>query len=91
MDERAWLDFAIQTGRQQGVITAADADVTMYSLIFNRKFREAWHYQVEHDLLVGKSRIGLAADDFESYSLANYLFYKLNERWRFGAFGVASR
>jgi hypothetical protein len=84
LDERAWLDFAIQTGRQQGVISVADANVTMYSLIFNKKIREDWHFRFEHDLLVGKSRIGLAADDFESYSLANYLFYEINERWRGG-------
>ena len=84
LDERAWLDFAIQTGRQQGVISAADANVTMYSLIFNKRIGESWHYQAEHDLLVGNSRIGLAADDFESYSLANYLFYNVNNRWRAG-------
>lgn len=81
-DDRTRLDFAIQTGRQQGVISVADANVTMYSLIFNQDIREDWHYLLEHDLLVGNSRVGLAADDFESYSLANYLFYDMNERWR---------
>ena len=63
----------------------ADANVTMYSLIFNQDIREAWHYLLEHDLLVGNSRVGLAADDFESYSLANYLFYDMNDRWRVGS------
>ena len=38
----------------------------------------------EHDLLISNSRTGTASDDFESYSVANYLFYTINDQWRVG-------
>lgn len=83
-DQRQRLNFAMQTGRQQGVISSGDANVTVYSLIFNHTINEKWHYLVEHDLLVSQSRIGSPDDDFESYSLANYLFYDISRDWRAG-------
>jgi hypothetical protein len=83
-NERSQIDFAIQTGRQRTVVTVADSNVTVYSLILNQKICQDWHYRLEHDLLVSQSRTGTPRDNFESYSLANYLFYNIDERWRAG-------
>ena len=83
-DEGTEVYFAIQTGRQREVITVADSDVTNYSLVINRDIGDDWHYMLEHDLLLSNSRTGTAADDFETYSVANYLFHKINDQWRGG-------
>jgi hypothetical protein len=56
----------------------------IYSLIINQDLGQRWHYMLEHDLLVSNSRTGTASDDFEIYSLANYLFYTINDCWRAG-------
>ena len=66
------------------VVTVADSDVTVYSLIINQDLGDRWHYQFEHDLLLSDSRTGTASDDYESYSIANYLFYDFNDCWRGG-------
>ena len=76
-DQRSEVYFAIQTGRQREVVTVADSDVTVYSLIINQDLGDRWHYQFEHDLLLSDSRTGTASDDYESYSIANYLFYNI--------------
>lgn len=65
-DKRSEVYFAIQTGRQREVITTADSNVTVYSLILNQDFGQHWHYQLEHDLLVSDSRTGNTVDDFET-------------------------
>ncbi len=83
-DNRSEIYFAIQTGRQREVITVADSNVTVYSLIVNQDLHDRWHYQFEHDLLVSNSRTDTSSDDFESYSIANYLFYTLHPCWRGG-------
>lgn len=83
-NERSEIYFAIQTGRQREVITVADSNVTVYSLIMNQDLHDRWHYQFEHDLLVSNSRTDTPSDDFESYSIANYLFYTINHCWRAG-------
>ena len=83
-NERSELYFAIQSGRQREVITVADSNVMIYSLIANQDLGERWHYMFEHDLLVSNSRTGTASDDFETYSVANYLFYTINDCWRAG-------
>jgi hypothetical protein len=83
-DERTEIYFAIQNGKQRTAITVADSSVMVYSLIINQKIHDRWHYMFEHDLLVSNSRTGTASDDFESYSVANYLFYTINDQWRAG-------
>ena len=83
-DERTEVYFAIQNGKQRTAITVADSNVMVYSLIINQKIHDRWHYMFEHDLLVSNSRTGTASDDFESYSVANYLFYTINDQWRVG-------
>lgn len=83
-DQRSEIYYAIQTGNQSSVITVAPSDVVIYSLIANQKINDCWHYMLEHDLLVSDSKTGNASDDFEVYSLANYLFYTINDRWRAG-------
>ena len=83
-DQRSEVYFAIQTGRQREVVTIADSNVSVYSLIINQDLGDRWHYQLEHDLLTSRSRTGTASDNFESYSIANYLFYNFSDCWRGG-------
>ena len=83
-DQRSEVYFAIQTGRQREVVTIADSNVSVYSLIINQDLGDRWHYQFEHDLLTSRSRTGTASDNFESYSIANYLFYNFSDCWRGG-------
>ena len=59
-------------------------NVLIYSLVVNQDISDRWHYMLEHDLLVSNSRTGTAGDEFESYSLAQYLFYTFCEHWRAG-------
>jgi hypothetical protein len=83
-DECSRLYFAFQNGKQRTVITSADSNVLIYSLVFNQDISDRWHYMLEHDLLVSNSRTGTPSDDFESYSLAHYLFYTFCDHWRAG-------
>ncbi|WP_339736187.1 outer membrane beta-barrel protein [uncultured Gimesia sp.] len=83
-DKHSQIYFAIQSGDQSTVITTADSNVVNYSLIVNQDLRHNWHYMLEHDLLTSHSRTGVARNNFETYSLAQYLFYKMNEQYRFG-------
>ena len=83
-DKRTEVYFAIQNGRQREAITVADSLVMNYSLIVNQELGRRWHYMFEHDLLVSNSRTGTASDDFETYSIANYVFYTINDCWRAG-------
>lgn len=76
--------FAWQTGRDQGEITVADAYVTNYSLIINTDLTSSLHWMLEHDLLVSRSQTGLAADDFETWSITNYLFYQIGPEHKLG-------
>ena len=83
-DERSQVYFAFQNGKQRTVITTADSNVMIYSLVVNQDIADRWHYMLEHDLLVSNSRTGTPSDDFESYSVAHYLFYTFCEHWRAG-------
>jgi len=83
-DKRSELTFAFQTGRQQTRIVTADANVTVYSLIFKQDVNTDWRFMLEHDLLVSDSEVGIPADDFEAYSLVGYLFRNIDQHWRAG-------
>jgi len=83
-NKKSQIQFDFQNGKQRSAITVADSNVMVYSLVINQQLHEHWHYMLEHDLLVSNSRTGTIADDYESYSLSNYLFYDFNERWRAG-------
>lgn len=83
-DKNTEIYFAVQVGNQSSAITVANSDVIVYSLVVNQKINDRWHYMFEHDLLHSDSKTGTASDDFEAYSLANYLFYTINDRWRAG-------
>ena len=83
-NEKSQIQFAFQDGKQRTNITVADSKVMIYSLVLNQKVGDRCHYMLEHDLLISNSRTGTAVDDYEFYSLANYLFYDINDRWRAG-------
>lgn len=83
-DEHSNAYFAIQTGKQRTVLTSADSNVTIYSLVLNQDCGDRWHYMLEHDLLISNSRTGVERDSFEAYSLAHYLFYTFCQHWRAG-------
>lgn len=55
-DEKSEVYFAIQSGRENGVITVADSNVMDYSLVINHELHDDWHYMLEHDLLISNSR-----------------------------------
>ncbi len=59
-DERSQVYFAFQNGKQRTVITTADSNVLIYSLVVNQDISDRWHYMLEHDLLVSNSRTGTA-------------------------------
>jgi len=54
-DERSQVYFAFQNGKQRTVITTADSNVLIYSLVVNQDISDRWHYMLEHDLLVSNS------------------------------------
>lgn len=90
-DKRTQIQFDFQDGKQRTEISSGDAFtevasgdalVVYYSLILDRKLGDNWHYIMEHDLMTSNSRSGISEDNFQCYSLANYLIYQINSQWR---------
>ena len=81
-DRKTQLQFDFQSGKQRTAVTSEDALVFYYSLIFDRQLADRWHYVMEHDLMNSRSRMGNPQDDYEFYTLANYLIYQINHQWR---------
>ena len=85
-DKKTQLQFDYQDGVQRTQVVENTALVLYYSLILNHQFTDRLDYIMEHDLLTSSSQSSPinSADNLQSYALANYLIYKINEKWKAG-------
>jgi hypothetical protein len=54
-----------------------------YSLVYDHKFNDTWHYALEHNLGV-EANGAPTGGDASWYGLCNYLFYTINPEWMAG-------
>ncbi len=85
------LAFAIQTGDESDFNAAGVgpfSNRTMYSIVWTRTLNSRWTYVFEHDLGVQADTQGFNAANRRQadwYGINQYLFYRINCCWTFGA------
>ncbi len=83
LSEKATLTWATTSGRigdGTAFAGAANGDVYMNSIVFNRKLSEKWTYVFQHDL---GTNYNIGVDDNQWYGISNYLIRKINDCWSF--------
>ena len=83
LSEKATLTWATTSGRigdGTAFAGAANGDVYMNSIVFNRKLGEKWTYVFQHDL---GTNYNIGVDDNQWYGISNYLIRKINDCWSF--------
>ncbi|MDG2013049.1 MAG: outer membrane beta-barrel protein, partial [Pirellulaceae bacterium] len=85
-DKKTQLQLDYQDGIQRTQVVEDTSLVMYYSLILNHQVTDRIDYIMEHDLLTSNSRQvpSNPTDNYQCYSLANYLVYKINEKWKSG-------
>ncbi len=78
-DQRTTGALAVTSGRE----SSDDNTRTVYDLYVTRKIGEKFTYVFEHSLGTESNGAGQGRDA-NWYSLVNFLFYKLNDRWQLG-------
>ena len=85
-DKKTQIQLDYQDGIQRTQVVEDTSLVMYYSLILNYQVTDRLDYIMEHDLLTSNSRQvpSNATDNYQCYGLANYLVYKINEKWKTG-------
>lgn len=83
-DKKTQIQFDYQDGKQRTQVVENDSLVFYYSLILNHQINDRWNYIMEHDLMTSSSRHQIENDTYQCYSLANFLIYQINEKWKSG-------
>lgn len=85
-DKKTQIQFDYQDGIQRTQVVQDTALVLYYSLIMNHQFTDRLDYIMEHDLLTSQSQSHPmnTSDNLQAYALANYLVYKINDKWKAG-------
>jgi hypothetical protein len=77
-----WISYFITAGQEFNVLNVY-TNRTAYSLIAGWQINDCWQYVIDHTA-GWQDRFTLNGDDVEWYGLAQYLFYTVNECWKFG-------